>query len=294
MITAADAGAVGTGPNQVFVDARNNVFVTNTAGNEVLIWLGGHTVPHRISPGMMFEPHGIFVTLNDDIYVDNGQFFGVVEKWSSQATIRTVAMYVNGSCFGLFVDTHDNIYCSLSDYHQVIKHKFNDDANITSIVAGDGTVGSGPNQLHSPHGIFVDENFSLYVADYYNHRIQRFDAGNLNGTTVAGDGAPGTIVLFYPTAVILDGRGYLFIAEETNARVIASAFNRFRCIIGCSSTLGNTSSTMIHPRSLSFDSTGNLLIADTLNHRIVKVHLTINSCSKFRFYLSNKLLSQEL
>ena len=38
-----------------------------------------------------------------------------------------------------------------------------------------GTPGTGPGQFHLPHGITVDENGVLYVADRENGRIQRFD-----------------------------------------------------------------------------------------------------------------------
>ena len=38
-----------------------------------------------------------------------------------------------------------------------------------------GTPGTGPGQFHLPHGIAVDENGVLYVADRENGRIQRFD-----------------------------------------------------------------------------------------------------------------------
>src|SRR5262249_27118564 len=38
-----------------------------------------------------------------------------------------------------------------------------------------GTPGTGPGQFHLPHGIAVDENGIVYVADRENGRIQRFD-----------------------------------------------------------------------------------------------------------------------
>ncbi len=38
-----------------------------------------------------------------------------------------------------------------------------------------GSPGTGPGQFHLPHGIAVDENGVLYIADRENGRIQRFD-----------------------------------------------------------------------------------------------------------------------
>jgi hypothetical protein len=41
-------------------------------------------------------------------------------------------------------------------------------------VAGGHGLGHGSNQLHDPRGIFVDENRTLYVADWGNHRIMKW------------------------------------------------------------------------------------------------------------------------
>lgn len=46
-----------------------------------------------------------------------------------------------------------------------------------------GTAGTGPGQFHVPHGIAIDEDNVLYVADRENGRIQRFD---LNGKYLGG------------------------------------------------------------------------------------------------------------
>ncbi len=84
--------------------------------------------------------------------------------------------------------------------------------------------------LYNPNGIFVDNNFNLYVADTGNHRIQFFQSGQLTATTVVGKGAPGTISLYNPTDVLLDADGYLFIVDSGNYRIVGSASNGFRCI----------------------------------------------------------------
>src|SRR5579872_1762331 len=38
-----------------------------------------------------------------------------------------------------------------------------------------GTAGTGPGQFHLPHGIAIDENGVIYVADRENGRVQKFD-----------------------------------------------------------------------------------------------------------------------
>ena len=155
----------------------------------------------------------LFVTITGDIYVDNGDN-GRVDKSTLNATQSITVMNVNGHCFGLFVDINDNLYCSMYDQHQVIKKSLNNTTNPSTIVAGNGSSGSLSNMLNGPYGIFVDINFDLYVADSGNNRIQLFKSGELNATTLVGNGAPGTITLNCPTGIVLDADKYLFIVDR--------------------------------------------------------------------------------
>ena len=189
-------------------------------------------------------------------------------------------MCVGVSCFGLFVDISDTVYCSMYSRHQVVKRWLNDNTNVSTTVAGNGTAGSLSNQLVLPVGIFVDTNFDLYVADNGNNRIQLFKLGQLNGITVAGTGSLNTtITLRYPTAVVLDADKYLFIVDKQNNRIIGSDSKGFRCIVGCSGS-GAASNQLTTPEMLWFDSYGNLFVADRGNNRIQKFFLYTNSCGK--------------
>jgi hypothetical protein len=258
--------------------------VTNKDNNYVQVWLEGNTTPIRTLSTGLDSPYGIFVTITGDIYVDNGYTHHQVNLWTLNATNGVTTMYVSGRCWGVFLDIYENLYCSLYDSHQVIKRSFNNSANTTTILAGNGSAGSASNMLDNPRGIFVDTDLNLYVADYANNRIQFFRLGELNGTTVAGSSASGTITLSGPAGVVLDADGYLFISDNYNNRIIGSFPNGFRCIIGCSEVSGSDSNDLNSPWGISFDSYGNLFVADGYNSRIQKFFLATNSCGKYSTY----------
>jgi DNA-binding beta-propeller fold protein YncE len=137
--------------------------------------------------------------------------------------------------------------------------------------------------LSDPRGIFVDVNLNLYVADWGNHRIQLFQSGQPNGTTVAG--TLGTIMLYYPTSVVLDADGYLFIVDNDNFRIIGSGPAGFRCVAGCSGTRGSASYQLSNPQTMAFDSYGNIFVTDPANGRIQKFVLAAYSCGMYYLIL---------
>jgi sugar lactone lactonase YvrE len=139
--------------------------------------------------------------------------------------------------------------------------------------------------LNNPWGIFVDINFDLYVADSFNHRIQRFSLDRSNEQTVAGKNAASTDRLFYPSGIVLDADGHLFIVDTGNHRIVVSDSSGLQCLVGCSdapdSAPGSAPNQLNYPTTLSFDSYGNMIVVDTGNDRIQKFLLATNSCSKY-------------
>lgn len=216
---------------------------------------------------------------NGDIFIDNGRYNCRVDKWTANATSGVIVMNVNRSCYGLFIDTNKTLYCSVGNQHRVFKVSLNGNSTMPGIAAGTGTAGSASNMLNNPHGVFVDLNLDLYVADCSNGRIQKFPSNQLNGSTVAGNGASGTITLNCPTGIVLDADGYLFIVEHYGHRIIGSNFFGFRCIIGCSGS-GSSPSQLNTPYSFAFDAAGNIFVTDQVNQRIQKFLLANNVPSK--------------
>jgi hypothetical protein len=98
--------------------------------------------------------------------------------------------------------------------------------------------------------------------------------GASSGTVVAGGNGQGfnNMQLNYPIGLYLD--------SSSNSLVIANAGanNIVRWVLGASSwtliagdpsgTVGATSTMFYHPAGVTFDSWGNMYVADTYNHRI--------------------------
>ncbi len=282
----------------IFVNSNDTIYVGDAEYSEVLVWLNDDVSPTSITLDNIWKPNSIFVTINGDIYVDGGddsdeddegdeddeddEGYKVFKLVSNTKTFISV-MSVDSWCSGLFVDINDTLYCSMHDYHKVVKRWLcNNATKWTTAVAGTGAEGFGPTELFHPYGIFVDINFDLYVADYENNRIQLFQSGQRNGTTVAGfKSSVTTISLNGPTGVVLDADKYLFIVDSDNNRIVGSGSEGFRCIVGCSKSPGSESNKLKEPWSLSFDSLGNIFVTDWENSRIQKFVLLTNSCSKY-------------
>jgi hypothetical protein len=149
-----------------------------------------------------------------DIHVDNGIYNRRINQWMLNATSVSIAMPVLDLCFCLVVDLADRIYCLLVHFHEVVRQSSISYSSIITIVAGIGTNVNTSDSLSSSRDILVITQYYLYVADSQNNRIQLFPSGELQAVTVAGTGAPGTITLSCPAAVVLDHDGYFSFTDN--------------------------------------------------------------------------------
>lgn len=273
-ITFADESTIGDYPTTVVVNKNNVVFIVATNLSEVQMWSEGAGNSTEIISNDLENPYGLALSKYGDVIIDNGYAQNFVEKWSPKTLSSTIVMTVNESCYGLFVDQNDTLYCSLTNLHQIVKSSVNLTDSLPILVAGNGTAGIEMDLLNRPHGIYVDKEYRLYIADTDNDRIQLFEKNALVGQTIVD------VILSRPTGVILDQDENLFIADTNNNRIIRSDRIGFRCIIGCTGTSGSNADQLNKPSSISFDKQGNLFVVDFDNHRIQKFILATNSCSE--------------
>ena len=276
---------LGSSPYDIFITTDNTVYVASQAYYNIKVWLNESIFQETYTYSSSSYPYSHFVTTAGDLYVSTGPSYPRIGRWAVNATTSVVIMNTCDACNDLFVDTDNNLYCSMTNRHQVVTRSLDRRSNIYTITAGTGIAGYDSNMLDGPVGIFVSVGGDLYVADCNNHRVQLFRSGEVNATTVAGYSAIGNIALNCPTEVMLDGNGYLFIVDSGNNRIIASGPYGFRCIAGCTAWswygLGSYSNELHTPQSMAFDSLGNIFVVDVNNGRIQKFQLATNSCSEY-------------
>ena len=278
--TFADNSTVGSSPYGIFIDSVDTVYVPTRNTSLIQVWTDGSVTPTQINTSSSHDQWGLFVTIFGEVYISSTVDLVLANKWKIRAVNSFFNVSSNDSCYGVFIDQKNTLYCSFSNQHKISIKSLDNSTNITIPTLGNGTIGNGPNTLNYPQGIFVDLNLTLYVADSNNSRIQRFDVGQRNGTTVAINGLSSPIQLNYPTGVVVDGKGYLFIVDSGNHRIIGEGPNGFRCVAGCSNTSGMGNDQLSLPTSMSFDSYGNIYVTDTGNNRVQKFNLSMLVCGK--------------
>jgi len=90
-------------------------------------------------------------------------------------------------------------------------------------IAGGNGYGNGLNQLSYPRGFFIDDDKSIYIADWGNHRIVQWKCDAKTGQIVAGGNGRGNRndQLNYPRDILVDKKNRsLIISDRKNKRII--------------------------------------------------------------------------
>ncbi len=156
----------------------------------------------------------------------------------------------------------------------------------TTTFAGSGDASWADGQgasasFYFPIGLTVDSAGVVYVADQSNHRIRKITPlgavatlAGTGSTTPFSDGVGTSTATFnQPFGVAVDGSGNVFVGDTRNHRIRLILSNgTVSTFAGSGSTtwadgLG-TSAAFKNPNHLSIAANGNLLVADSSNHRV--------------------------
>ena len=199
------------------------------------------------------------------------------------------------------IDGAGNVYIADADNHRI--RKVDADTGTISTIAGNGEWGYGGDGgpateaiLDEPHGVALDGDGNIYIADLENARIRKVEAATGTISTIVGtrergrdgDGGPATEAhLDGPHGVAFDAAGNLYIADAWSKRI-----RKVDAGTGIISTIAGTGARgyggdggpateahLNHPLGVAIDGAGNVYIADADNHRIRKVDAATGTIS---------------
>ncbi|GAB3993632.1 hypothetical protein GCM10028807_29390 [Spirosoma daeguense] len=306
-------------PIGVVADSSGNIFIVDSDNNRIrkvsttgiITTVAGNGTPGFSGDGglatnaMLDNPNSVAVDSVGNLYIADFKNHRI-RKVNTSGIITTIAgngtfgfggdggLATSANLYyprGVAIDRTGNLY--IADFYNYRVRKVST-AGIITTVAGNGTFGFGGDggpatsaSLSYPYGVSVDGSGNLYVADRENQRIRKVTTLGVISTVAgsgnlgfSGDGGPATSAsLAYPTDVVADSLGNLYIADPNNQRI------RKVSTSGVISTIAGTglptfggdggpalNANMAYPSGVAVDALGNVFVADQGNNRIRKVN----------------------
>ena len=169
---------------------------------------------------------------------------------------------------GIAIAPDDTIYVADSFNHR-IQH-FSQDGKLintwgtyANIQNGEAPAGT----FNEPWGVAVGPDGSVYVADTWNYRIQKFTSQGqfikMWGTFNIGSTQQG---LYGPRGILVTKDGRIFVTDTGNKRVVI--FDTEGNYLSQFGVAGMDAGNLDEPVGIAMDSEGKIYLADTWNHRI--------------------------
>lgn len=235
-----------------------------------------------------------FISLDNTSVIRKVDSFGVITTVAGTGVLgfggdggpATLARLYNPT--GLAMDTAGNLF--IADPNNHVVRKVSTAGIITTFAGIGGALGhtgdGGPAtaaRMYTPIDITFDKYGNLFIAEADNHIIRKVSTSGIISTIAgtsagfSGDGGPATAAQFnYPTGLVFDTTGNLFVADQRNHRI--RKINTSGTIstyagIGTAGFSGDggpaVSAQLDHPTGVEMHPNGNLLIAETNHVRMI-------------------------
>lgn len=274
------------------ITAQSQYYISNFAGTGII---GSADGPGATASFRSI--YGVAVDENRNVYIaDAGN--NKIRKVSPAGLVSTFAGSVGGGStdgpaltarfrdpYGIAVDSIGNVYVADSGNNKIRKIS---PTGIVSTLAGSGNQGATDEtgdlaSFYFPFGLAVDRNGYLYVADTNNNKIRKISPTGIV-STLAGSGAsgsangPGALASFLsPRGIAVDTSGNVYVADAGNQIIRKiSPDGVVDTFAGVAGSRGSTNGIGVNsrfdfPTGVALDSSDNVYVSDTGNHKIRKI-----------------------
>ena len=275
-------------PAGVAVDSAGNLFVADENNNRVLEFS---------NPFAAMKATGMTAGFQASLVLGQPDFSSNLCNRGAAVGIATLCAPVAAA-----LDSHNNLFVADANNQRVLEYNvgfitaanaskvFGQLGSFTTNTANKGGVSARSLDL-SPQAhaaLAVDANNSLYVADFNNSRVLRFNTPLTSDTANAVfgqlgsftqnicdiNGGPNANSLCGPFGVTVDKVGDVFIADSEENRVLEYkppiALNPAANVVFGGSCSPLSSATMCTPAGVGVDSSGDLYVDDQANNRLLE------------------------
>jgi DNA-binding beta-propeller fold protein YncE len=132
-----------------------------------------------------------------------------------------------------------------------------------------------PGAFNEPWGVALDPDGSVYVADTWNHRIQKFDSQGEFITSWGEGGTDGAPDHFFgPRGIAISSQGWVLLTDTGNARVLVyDSQGSYKSQIGGK---GQSLGQFMEPVGIAVGEADQVFVADSFNQRVQVLALNEN------------------
>ena len=246
------------GVSHVGVDSQDRVYAFQRKDPPIVIFDRSGKYLGSWGSGMFIDAHGIYISDDDHIYLGNRDAHTVVKCTLDGTVVMTLGTEEKPAFQEPFnhpadvaVAPNGDIYVA-DGYANSRVHRFSANGDL---ILSWGSPGKGPGEFSVPHGIWVDKNEKVYVADREHGRVQVF--------TPEGEFMDQWTDFFRATDIYVDADGAVYVGDLVP---------RLSVFDGNSGTMIARGRPVLNvPHGIYGDSHGDLYVAEPTEQRLTKL-----------------------
>jgi type IV pilus assembly protein PilY1 len=241
-------GGYGSGCNQWRYSYRialhgNYLYVTDLYNRRIVVLNKSNGACVRTISLSRSYPYSIAVT-NNNIFVGHYSYYRIDTYSSLASGARYQRSYYSSSIapLGMDVNAAGTKLVSANYWrHSVTEFNISGNGSLSfSRYIGGRSYSSSNGYFRYPMDVAADQNGNYYVADYYNHRIQKFNSSGTYLGKYGGNYGRTNGPFYYPWGIGTDKNSKVFVADTSNYAV-----RQFSYGLAFQSTIGGRGGTRL-------------------------------------------------